>query len=89
MTPVVLYVLHVPNYNLNVVIVAMVIKLNNSYCSMLVSNHLRLGFANKCSFDKYKNQGLFFYLKYIVLYELRHRPTPGFTEKQILLLPFK
>ena len=84
-----LYVLHVPNYNLKVVIVAMVIKLNNSYCSMLVSNHFRLGFTNICSFDEYKNQGLFFYLKYIVLYELRHSPTPGFTEKQILLLPFK
>ena len=38
---------------------------------------------------KQQQQSLLFYLKYIVSYELIHSPTPGFTENQILLLPFK
>ena len=33
-----------------------------------------------------QKQSLFFYLKYFVLYELMHSPTPSFTEKQILFL---
>ena len=48
-----------------------------------------LGFTNIYSIDEYEKQSLLLYLKYIVLKELMHSPTPSFTKKQILLLPFK
>ena len=44
----------------------------------------RLGLINLYSIDEYKNQSLLFYLKYFVLYELMHNPTPSFAEEQIL-----
>ena len=34
------------------------------------------------SIDEYNNQSLLFYLKYFVLYELMHNPTPSFAEEQ-------
>ena len=43
----------------------------------------RLGLTNLYSIDEYKNQSLVFYLKYFVLYELMHNPTPSFAEEQI------
>ena len=49
----------------------------------------RLGLTNLFSIDEYKNQGLLFYLKYFVLYELMHNPTHSFAEEQILFSPLK
>ena len=49
----------------------------------------RLGLTNLYSIDEYKNQSLLFYLKYFVLYELMHNPTPSFAEEQILFSPLK
>ena len=48
-----------------------------------------LDFTNIYSIDELEEPSLLFYLKYIVLKELIHSPTPSFTEKQILLLPLK
>ena len=47
-----------------------------------------LDFTNIYSIDEKEKTGLLFYLKYIVQKELIYSPTPSFTEKQILLLPF-
>ena len=49
----------------------------------------RLGLTNLYSIDWYKSQSLLFYLKYFVLYELMHNPTPQFAEEQILFSPLK
>ena len=49
----------------------------------------RFGLTNLYSIDEYKNQSLLFYLKYFVLYELMHNPTPSFAEEQILFSPLK
>ena len=84
---VVLCALHELNYNLKVVILAIVIQFND--CSELVSNLLRLGLTNIYSIDEYKNQNLLFYLEYFVLYRLMHNPTPNFAEEQILFSPLK
>ena len=56
------------------------------HCSLWNINEyrFRLGLTNLYSIDEYKNQSLFFYLKYFVLYELMHNPTPSFAEEQIL-----
>ena len=48
-----------------------------------------LDFTNIYSIDEKEKPSWLFYLKYIVLYELIHSPTPSSTEKQILLLPLK
>ena len=48
-----------------------------------------IGLTNLYSIDEYKNQSLNFYLKYFVLYELMHNPTPRFAEEQILFSPLK
>ena len=58
---VVLCALHELNYNLKVVILAIVIKLNDF--SDMISNRFRLGLTNIYSIDEYKNQSLLFYLK--------------------------
>ena len=55
---------------------------NNEY-------RFRLGLTNLYSIDEYKNQSLLFYLKYFVLNELMHNPTPSFAEEQILFSPLK
>ena len=49
------------------------------HCSLWNINeyHFRLGLTNLYSIDEYKNQSLLFYLKYFVLYELMHNPTPS------------
>ena len=49
----------------------------------------RLGLTNLYSIDENKNQSLLFYLKYFVLYELVHNPTPSFAEEQILFSSLK
>ena len=36
-----------------------------------------------------QNQCVLFYLKYFVLYELMHNPTPSFAEEQMLFSHFK
>ena len=53
-------------------------------CSLWNINEyrFRLGLTNLYSIDEYKNQSLFFYLKYFVLYELMHNPTPSFAEEK-------
>ena len=51
---VVLCALHELNYNLKVVILAIVIQLND--CSELVSNRFRLGLTNIYSIDEYKTK---------------------------------
>ena len=86
---VVLCALHELIYNLKVVILAIVILFNDS--SELVSNRIRLGSTNLYLIDEYKNQSLrlLFYLKYFVLYELMHNPTPSFAEEQIFFSPLK
>ena len=84
---VVLCALHELNYNLKVVILAIVISFND--CSELVSNRFRLCLTNLYSIDEYKNRSLLFYLKYFVLYALMHNPTPSFAEEQILFSPLK
>ena len=48
-----------------------------------------LGVTNLYSTVEYKNQSLFFFLKYFVLYELMHNPIPSFAEEQILFSPLK
>ena len=48
-----------------------------------------LDITNIYSIDEGEKPSLLFYLKYIVLQELIHSPTPCYTEKQILLLQFK
>ena len=53
----VLCVLHELNYNLKVVILAIVIYFNN--CSELVSNRFRLGLTNLYSLDEYKTKVCF------------------------------
>ena len=68
--------LHELNYNLKVVILAIVIKFND--LSELISNRFRLGLTNIYSNDEYKSQSLLFYLKYYVLFELMHNLTPSF-----------
>ena len=62
-----------------------------SHCSLWNINEyrFRLGLTNLYSIDEYKNQSLLFYLKYFVLYELMHNPTPSFAEEQILFSPLK
>ena len=84
---VVLCALHELIYNLKVVILAIVILFNDS--SELVSIRIRLGSTNLYLIDEYKNQSLLFFLKYFVLYELMHNPTPSFAEEQILFSPLK
>ena len=84
---VVLCALHELNYNLKVVILAIVIWFND--CSELVSNRFRLGLTNIYSIDEYKIQSLLFYLKYFILYELMHNLTPSFAEEQILFSSLK
>ena len=49
----------------------------------------RLGLTNLYSIDEYKTLSLLFYLKYFVLYELMHNPTPSIAEGQILFSPLK
>ena len=44
---------------------------------------LHANYLNKILFkpiDENNNRSLFFYLKYFVLYELMHNPTPSFAE---------
>ena len=84
---VVLCRLHDLNYNLKVVILAIVFLFND--CSELVSNRFRLGLTNIYSIDEYKNQSLLFHLKYFVLYELMHNHTPSFAVEQNLFSPLK
>ena len=79
--------LHELNYNLKLVIVAIVILFNN--CSELVSNRFRLGLTNIYSIDEYKKQSLLFFLKYFILYELMHNPISSFTEEQVLFSQLK
>ena len=50
---------------------------------------LDLGLTNLYSIDEYKNHSLLCYLKYFVLYEPMHNPTPSFAEEQILFSPLK
>ena len=67
------------------------LRVKLSYVSLWNINEyrFRFGLTNLYSIDEYKNQSLLFYLKYFVLYELMHNPTPSFAEEQILFSPLK
>ena len=66
------------------------LRVKLSYVFNIVNEYrFRLGLTNLYSIDECKNQSLLYYLKYFVLYELMHNPTPSFAEEQILFSPLK
>ena len=79
---VVLCALHELNYNLKVVILAIVIKFND--CSEVVSKRFRLGLTNIYSIDEYKTKVCVSILNILSYMSLCITLPPSFSEEQIL-----